>query len=65
MMVMMTGLMMLIRDEAVKNPNPKIILGGLPGRIRNPKIIAKTTNFGLDLLPRRCTYIYIYVFIHM
>ena len=44
MRIMMTTLMVLIRDESVDNPNPKIILGHPRQGIPDPKIITRTTN---------------------
>ena len=44
MMVMMTPLMMLIRDEAVKNPNRKNYREALPAKFQIKKKFAKTAN---------------------
>ena len=51
-MVMMTALMMLIRDEAVKNPNPISFSEVAPGEVQIQKIIAKTANLDWICFPR-------------
>ena len=47
----MTTLMVLIRDESVDNPNPKIILGHSPQGTPNPKIITRTAKLDWITFP--------------